>query len=247
MKSVWATEHSVALSFGKDHELDYVLHQLNTAPDSANISIVIDTYDQDNFIREVACNSLVLEKQKSRKGRLIWRPDTGNKFINIPKYSDIFASANGYFINNNGYKVISNNTGFIQGDDIDEISGPELYKKYTEAGWSADNLVLGSGGGLLVKDLTRDTHRIAMKPCEMRFGETVVNVQKIPKSDLTKSSKLGRVKTTPSMYSYITVEAGKLSKAEFEGYKDSMETIFENGVLKKPNFEEIIKHANSFL
>jgi nicotinamide phosphoribosyltransferase len=246
LKSVWATEHSVAMSFGRNHELDYVMHQLNNAPDNAHISIVIDAFDQDNFVKEIACHPDVIAKQASRTGRLIWRPDTGDKYINIPKYSDIVAAANTYHINRKGYKVINNNTGFIQGDDIDETV-PNLYAEYTKAGWSADNLVTGSGGGLLVKGLTRDTHRIAMKPSQMRFGDEIVNVQKTPLSDPTKNSKLGRVKTTSSLHGFITIESGKMPEAQFMGYQDCLETIYENGVFVRPNFQDILNTANKFL
>ena len=246
LKSVWATEHSVAMSFGRNNELDYVLHQLYNAPSDATISIVIDTFDQDNFIKNVACHPEVIDKQKSRTGRLVWRPDTGDKYINIPRYSDIVAAAYTYSINRKGYKVINHNVGFIQGDDIDETV-PNLYKEYTKAGWSADNLVTASGGGLLVKNLTRDTHRIAMKPSEMKFGDEIVNVQKTPLSDPTKNSKLGRVKTTPSLHGFTTMEAGKMTQPEFAGYVDSLETIFENGVFQRPYFQDIINTANKYL
>ena len=70
LKSVWATEHSVALSFGLEHELDYAIHQLTTARPDQIVSIVTDTKDQDAFFKNVACHPDVIKLVKKEQQEL---------------------------------------------------------------------------------------------------------------------------------------------------------------------------------
>ena len=38
-----------------------------------------------------------------------------------------------------------------------------------------------------------------------------------------------------------------MPEAQFMGYQDCLETIYENGVFNRPNFLDIINTANKFL
>ena len=69
----------------------------------------------------------------------------------------------GYSLNRKGYKLLNHNIGLIQGDGMTETSIPETYREYIKTGWSPENFITGSGGGLLVEGLTRDTDRWAIK------------------------------------------------------------------------------------
>jgi len=60
------------------------------------------------------------------------------------------------------------------------------------AGWSADNLTFGSGGGLL-QDCNRDTERMAMKCSHVVVNGIERDVHKKPATDPTKDSKRGRL------------------------------------------------------
>lgn len=238
--SVWATEHSDAMSF--DNELDYVKHQLQTAHPDQIVSIVTDLKDQDNFFMHIACHPEIVEMVKQRNGRVVWRPDTGNPLTNVCKYSDILAATYGFTMNSKGYKVLSNNVGIIQGDGMNENSIVELYTEYIKTGWAADNVVTGSGGGLLQADATRDSNRWAIKPSYMEIDGVGVNVSKTPKSDPTKTSKSGKLKN----HYNSTVQSSTVTNEIFEGYIDNMEVVYENGAYKRENFDNIVSRANKF-
>ena len=161
-KSVWATEHSVALSFGPGQgEFDYMNHQLDKSEELGEsdkiLSIVIDTYDAFNFLQNVVGSPEISERIKNRKGRVVFRPDSGEPKYSIERCLEILAGIFGYFINNKGYKVINYNVGLLQGDGMNEDTIIELYEAAMENRWSVDNFVTGSGGGLLQVDINRDT------------------------------------------------------------------------------------------
>ena len=86
-KSVWATEHSVATNFGPGRgEFEYVLHQLAHAEPDEIVSLVIDSYDSDNFIDNVIGSQEISDKIKERPGRVVCRPDSGKAKLNIHRY-----------------------------------------------------------------------------------------------------------------------------------------------------------------
>ena len=250
--SVWATEHSVATSWGKDDEIGYIKAQLERSAPEAITSIVTDSYDDINFLKQVVASEEIKKLIIEKTGRVVLRPDSNDPLRNVCSYSEILGSIFGYSLNNKGYKVINHNVGIIQGDGMTETSIPKLYEEYVRTGWSADNVVTGSGGGLLEEDLTRDTSRWAIK---LSYGEkdgVPFNTQKAPKSDMTKASKCGKLKLHKthirgSKPSFTTLESSKMSKEVFFGYADSLETVFENGEINKISFEQIIENANSYL
>lgn len=257
LKSVWATEHSVATSYGLayEEEVHYLDHQLEFSDPDKTISIVIDSNDSDEFIRTIVSSRK--SKIIAREGRVVFRPDSGDPLTNILKYLDILGGIFGYHINNKGYKVLNHNVGLIQGDGMDEDSIPSLYRNVTNAGWAADNFVTGSGGGLLQKGIDRDTSRWAIKASYQELSKdvgdgtgqmlvTLVNLQKSPKTDMTKASKTGRLKLLKgfqNMYNTISL-SGNQTKEIFNGYVDELETVFEKGVQTKDSFENILKRAN---
>lgn len=244
LKSVWATEHSVATSFGPgEGEMEYVRHQLRNCEPNKISSIVIDSYDSDNFVQNVIGSEEISELIKARPGRIVLRPDSNDPLTNLLKYSDVLGGIFGYSINQKGYKVLNNNVGLIQGDGMDEESIPELYKQYTQSGWSADNIVTGSGGGLLQVDANRDTQRFAIKAAYGEKNGVPFDIQKNPKSDTTKKSKSGRLKLHPTAQGFITISSSKETPQQFEAYHDAMETVFENGKVKTTHFQEIINRA----
>ena len=249
LKSVVASEHFVALAFGPNNELEYVKHMLTKAVRlDQPVSIVIDAFDQDNFVKNVICHPEIIEIVKQRTGRTIWRPDTGNCLINIPKYLDIVGATYGWSINSKDYKVLKENQGFLQGDGMNRQSIPELYKTVTECGWSADNVNTGSGGGLLQEGISRDQYRDAIKPSQIIRAGQIIDVQKTPKSDPSKSSKKGRLKVHPtSRTSFITLESSKETPQSFNSFVDILEPVYINGEIIRPNFENIIKTAEKYL
>ncbi|MFT8329023.1 MAG: nicotinate phosphoribosyltransferase [Oenococcus oeni] len=194
--SVWATEHSVATSYGPDRgEIDYVNSQLDRAGDNDIISIVIDSYDSINFVRNVIGSKEIKNRIIKRSGRIVLRPDSGEPQEIDLQVLDILADIFGTDVNDKGYKVINHNVGIIQGDGMNRQTIIELYHHILHQGWSAGNLIVGSGGGLLQEGFDRDTERFAIKASYGELGDGHgFLIQKHPKQDPTKNSKSGRFK-----------------------------------------------------
>lgn len=253
-QSVWATEHSVATVWGPGQgEIDYIKAQLERADLNATISIVIDSYDADNFIKKVVGHPEVKQLIITRPGRTVLRPDSNDPLTNVCRYSELLGNIFGYTINNKGFKVLNHNVGLIQGDGMNEVSIPQIYNEYIKTGWAAENFVTGSGGGLHTDGLTRDTDRWAVKVSHVEINGESINVQKTPKSDMTKASKAGKLILVRSQGgnqkpTYATYSSKNTDPVMFNSYVDELETVYENGkLMRDQSFTEIREIANSFL
>ena len=248
-KSVWATEHSVATVWGKgEGEYDYLKAQIERAPSSATLSIVIDSYDSDNFMYNVLSRKDIKELILNRTGKVVFRPDSGDPEINVLKYTEALAANFGFHINSKNYKALNSRVGIIQGDGMNENSIVSLYKTYTDAGWAADNLLTGSGGGLLEENLNRDTNRFAIKVSYAEMGGKSINVSKSPKTDGSKASKSGKMKLHFSNNAFTTITSSEETEIMFNSYVDSLQTVYENGnLLVDENFSNVRKRAMKFL
>lgn len=239
--SVLATEHSTATSYGNgDGEKDYLLSQLNRSDDNAIISVVIDSYDTFNFVENVVGDPIVAEMIKERAGRVVLRPDSGDPKEQVLGILNRLEKIFGYRINNKGYKVIEHNVGVIQGDGMYLESIEDLYTTILENGYSADNLVVGSGGGLLQQGFTRDTQRFAIKACYGEKDGVPFNIQKKPKTDLSKTSKSGLFKVIFEDNEYRTVELSHPGD-------NLLRTVFKDGEVILDSFEDITTRANLWL
>ena len=102
--SVWATEHSVATSYGADAgEFAYVHAQLDRAPDDAILSIVIDSYDALNFVKNVIGSPEIKARIMAREGRIVLRPDSGDPLTIDLQVLDLLAEIFGTTTNDKGY------------------------------------------------------------------------------------------------------------------------------------------------
>ena len=115
-----------------------------------------------------------------------------------------------------------------------------LYNKIMELGWSADNLAVGSGGGLLQLDATRDLHKFAIKASAVQLKDgSWMDVFKDPITDQGKVSKRGRLKLVISDNGYETVR-------EEDPRPNQLVEVFRNGRLTKEwSFDEVRARANS--
>ena len=248
--SVPASEHSVACSFGKDKEQAYFLNMLDTYP-TGHVSIVSDTYDVYNFVETMS--SKFKNKILARQGTVVFRPDSGDpievnvKLINI--LWSIFGNEGS--ITSTGHKLLPSQVRLIQGDGIDLESLNEILKTVTELGFSAENWVFGSGGGLLQK-FDRDTLKFAIKAS---YGEREVdgkvigfNIQKDPITSSGKKSKAGQLKLVKSRFDNELFTMTSDDKNFNTWAVDEMDVVFENGEIKRTQtFEEIRILANSFV
>ena len=219
--SVPASEHSTITAWGKDGEVDAYRHILNTFHNRGIVSVVSDSWDIYN-----ACENIWGEELKdlvtNNNGVLVIRPDSGEPEVVVPECLNILGRKFGYIINDEGYAVLPEYIRLIQGDGISRRSLPLIIEAILRSGWSLENIVFGSGGGLL-QDFNRDTNRFAMKcsAVKMKGDSRWRDVFKSPSSDLTKSSKKGYLYLSPSFTTTSSVVQNNL-----------LETVFENGEIK---------------
>lgn len=243
-KSICATEHSVALSYGRgEGEKEYFRNAILKMA-GQSFSIVIDTYDTYGFLKNVVNDKELKKMIMEYKGRIVLRPDSGDPIQTPLNVLSLLEEFFGSTPNDKGHKVINYNIGVIQGDGMDENSVPELYRRVVAMGFSADNIVTGSGGGLHQKDITRDTQRFAIKPSFGVINSQPFNFKKQPSTDVTKTSKSGRLKLHPSRNSFSTISSAENTEIIFNGYIDVLQTVYKDGEIFYCSWEDAIKRVN---
>jgi nicotinamide phosphoribosyltransferase len=187
--SVYATEHSVQCSYGSsyEHQIEYIRSQLHNAPRNTIISIVLDGYD---VYREAeTCCTVLKNEIIESKVKVVFRPDSGDMMVVVPKILHMQENAFGYTINSKGFKKI-NNVGIIQGDGVDHLAIKSLLGHLMSYGYAADNVIFGSGGALLQK-CNRDTFKFAQKAGAILINGKWTGIAKTPITDSGKNSKEG--------------------------------------------------------
>lgn len=196
--SIPATEHSVTTSWGNGRETDFFKNILSRygsmprMPDGSRrlVSVVIDTVDQDAAIKYWGTE--LKDELIASNMCLVVRPDSGDPITNVPHVLNLLGSLFGFTVNANGYRALPDCVRVIQGDGINEETLVRIAKQVNYHKWSLDNVNFGSGGGLLQKDVTRDTHRFAQKTSQVVVDGEVRDCQKVVKTDPSKASKAGR-------------------------------------------------------
>lgn len=241
--SVPASEHSVACAFGPNAEEQYFLNMLKQYP-TGIVSIVSDTYNIYDFVK--CMSTKYRNKILEREGTVVFRPDSGDpvevnsRLIDI--LWDIFGGS--YF---NGYKLLDSHIRLIQGDGIDIDMIDKILNMAKLKGFSADNWVFGSGGGLLQK-FDRDTQKFAIKASYGEIKGKGFPISKDPVTSSNKKSKPGMLKLIGSIDNFMTISSDDNTPEQFNGYIDNLETVFENGEIKREqSFEEIRNISNKFL
>lgn len=240
--SVPATEHSIMTLKGAKGESEIFGHVLNAYSEGI-LACVSDSYNIFNAVGELWGKEFK-DKIMQRNGTLVIRPDSGDPVQTLLKVFEILFDRFGFTTNSKGYRVLPKQVRVIQGDGVDYESIQLIYKTLKAKGISAENLLLGMGGALLQK-VNRDTQKFALKCSYAEVAGEIVNVQKSPtemneQGELVKSfktSKAGRLKL-------IQAESGLKTVSEDEQGEDILETVFENGKIKKlQTFEEIRERA----
>ncbi|ESN96307.1 hypothetical protein HELRODRAFT_67798, partial [Helobdella robusta] len=226
--SIPAAEHSTITTWGESNELEAFKNMLTQFPDGC-VAVVSDSYDIFK-----ACEQIWGEKLKDcvvnrgkNGGRLIIRPDSGDPVETVCHVLKILGEKFGTALNKKGYKVLPNYLRVIQGDGISYESLNDILKAITDKGWSAENLVFGSGGALLQR-LDRDTQKCAFKCSAVKINDKLVNVFKDPIGDSGKKSKKGKLKLLCNNGVYTTVEQCSLDDND-----DILEVVFVDGELKR--------------
>lgn len=261
--SIPATEHSVTTSWGRENEKAFFQRILKVhggiefpgAPGPAReqgvdrkpVSVVIDTYDQDNAIRTwltPASEGGLLDDLIASNMRVVLRPDSGDPIINVVHVLDLVGSLVGFTVNDKGYRMLPDYVRIIQGDGINEDTLRRILQRVTYHTWSVDNLVFGSGGGLLVHEAERDTHRFAMKTSQVVIGGTTSDVRKVVKTDASKASKAGRFAVVMPK---LSVELQTIAQRDLdENEQDWLRAVYYDGITRTVTFDEVRATAQNW-
>jgi len=241
--SIPASEHTTIIAWGKDFEAKAYEHILKQYPVGL-VACVSDSYDLMNAVNNIWGGKL-REEVISRPGTLVVRPDSGDPLTTVLMTLNGLWERFGGDTNSKGYKVLAPSVRVIQGDGINYHSINQIVRGITDAGWSMDNLALGMGGALL-QQVNRDTQRFAFKLSAINRDGTWRNVSKSPKTDPEKASKGGRFTVSNASGHFVTVSMGPAWGGSHQP-GDVMETVFENGEIKKEyTLKEIRQRAASY-
>lgn len=189
--SIPAAEHSTITAWGRDGEEAAYRNMLRQyGKPGALFACVSDSYDVYAAIEHLWGTKLKREVVESG-ATVIIRPDSGNPADVVERCAQLLDHAYGSVVNRKGYKVL-NHVRLIQGDGINAASIREILERVTAAGFSADNIAFGMGGGLL-QHVDRDTQQFAMKCSAARIAGIWMDVYKDPVTDPHKASKRGRL------------------------------------------------------
>lgn len=239
--SVAATEHSIECSFKLDvqGEREYLMNTLKTfmAP-GAIISIVIDGKDvyraAEMLCADPEIKALIIQLGEMG-GKCVFRPDSGDMMETVPRILMLQEAAFGSVTNDKGFRKI-NYVGVIQGDGVDRrgLAIKSLTGKIMSMGFRADNIVFGSGGGLL-QAVTRDDKKFAQKGSailvEYEDGTRVwEGIAKDPVTDQGKKSKEG-VMTTVRSRMTGQLSAARLDLGLNEEFEDQHILQYHTGTL----------------
>lgn len=234
--SVPATEHSVMTSLGKAGEYQMLDDLLKNHP-AGILSVVSDSYNIYEFVNEVCKRSY---KITPREGVFVVRPDSVTFEHPTPEslvewiLRKLWATFGGE-TNSKGFKVLDSHVRVLWGDGIGPDGIEKILDTAKKAGFSAENLVFGMGGGLLQK-VNRDTQRFAFKCSAQKRGGMWYDISKQP-LDMSKASKAGRL--------MLQNVGGVLTTTEETGGADDvMQVVFEDGECKNfTNFEQVRERA----
>lgn len=192
-KSLPAAEHSTATSWGRLGQANFVRRMVR-AYDTPYVSIVSDSYDIFEMVRNTYCRTLIDEIKSSGK-TIVIRPDSGDPVEVLKEIFTILHQelSEEIIVNSKGYMMLPGYFRIIQGDGVNTQSITDILSMMKDRKWSAANIVFGMGGKLL-QDVNRDTQRFAMKASAAQFNDDPwMDIFKDPKTDPGKASKKGRL------------------------------------------------------
>ncbi len=235
--SIPAAEHSTITSWGEAHEVDAMRNMLMQYP-SGLVACVSDSFDVFRACSDY-WGGILKETVLARDGVLVVRPDSGDPPTVVVEVLQRLGAAFGFETNSKGFRVLHPKVRVIQGDGIDFMMLGKILNAVRDAGWSADNIAFGSGGGLLQK-LNRDTERFAFKCSSVVVNDEERDVFKRPVTDSGKKSKAGRLKLV------------RLPNGEFQTVRaderpelpDELVEVFRDGELRRQwSFDEVRARA----
>ncbi len=226
--SIPAAEHSTITSWGRDGEEAAYANMVDRFGRPGKVlAVVSDSYDIWNAVNRIWGDSL-RQKVIDSGATVVIRPDSGDPVVVVNKLLYMLEGRFGSKTNSKGYRVL-NHVRIIQGDGLNAYTIKLILESCKRAGFSADNVSFGMGGGLL-QAVNRDTLKFAYKCSAIEVDGAWRDVYKDPVDDPGKTSRRGRVGTALVDGKYIPVPAdhpGNLLTPVFENGK-----ILRSDVLK---------------
>lgn len=236
--SIPAAEHSTITSWGRENEVEAYRNMLRQFGGKGKLfAVVSDSYDIYNAVEKLWGTQLRDEIIQSQSV-LVVRPDSGKPVEVVMNTLRLLEAKFGATTNSKGFRVL-NHVRVIQGDGVNQTAIRGILMNMYYAGFSADNIAFGMGGGLL-QQVNRDTQQFAMKTSAIRINGAWRDVFKAPVTDVGKTSKKGKINLwVNAKGDYVTaVEAP-------QGFTDAMDVVFENGTLMREQcLDEIRQLAN---
>ena len=236
--SIPATEHSVMTSWSD--EVTAINNLCDKFPREM-VACVMDSYDYDNALAFILPK--VRDKIVRNECRFIIRPDSGDAVEQVMKglraAEKVFESKE----NTKGFRVI-NHCSVIQGDGINYDTIKIILEAVLAAGFSAENVAFGMGGGLLQK-VDRDTMSFATKLSYTRdkLGNEIESM-KCPEGIPDKWSLPGKVlvlqeildtEDPPKLGPHVVyTEEDGLLLLEKKTHKNSMRVVYDGSGTADP-------------
>ena len=190
--SIPAAEHSTMTAWGRDGETAAFANMIEQfGGEGKAFSVVSDSYDLWNAIDHIWGETLK-DDVKNMGGTLVIRPDSGEPSKVVREALERLAVKFGVTTNSKGYKVLPDCVRIIQGDGISTKTLSNIIDTVMDAGFSAENITFGMGGGLL-QQVNRDTMSWAMKASAICINDTWKDIYKDPVTSHSKRSKKGRL------------------------------------------------------
>lgn len=240
--SIPAAEHSTMTSWQRDGETDAYANMLKQfGGDGKIVAVVSDSYDLWHAIDNIWGGELK-EQVENMGGTLVVRPDSGDPVKVVREALERLAAKFGTSINQKGYKVLPDCIRVIQGDGIDLTSLGDILDAIMQAGFSAENVTFGMGGGLLQR-VNRDTLSWAMKANAADVAGEWRDVYKDPITSKNKRSKRGRLAlVADENESFQTIRLDELN-----GRENLLQPVFENGKLLRDDTLSDIRKRTGWL
>lgn len=208
--SIPAAEHSTMTAWGIEGETAAFANMIEQfGGDGKAFSVVSDSYDLWNAIDNIWGDTLK-DDVKNMGGTLVIRPDSGEPTKVVREALERLAVKFGTTVNSKGYKVLPDYVRIIQGDGISPQTLGKIIDAVTDAGFSAENITFGMGGGLL-QQVNRDTMSWAMKASAISIHGEWKQIYKDPVTSHSKRSKKGRLALIENNGKLATVKLTELA------------------------------------
>ena len=218
--SIPAAEHSTMTAWGREGETDAFANMIKQfGGEGKAFSVVSDSYDLWHAIDNIWGDTLK-ENVKNMGGTLVIRPDSGEPTKVVREALERLAVKFGTTLNSKGYKVLPDYVRIIQGDGIGPQSLSKIIDVVMKAGFSADNITFGMGGGLL-QQVNRDTMSWAMKASAISINGAWKDIYKDPVTSHSKRSKKGRL-------ALIKDSNGQLQTIKADDLKDKKDNLLRD-------------------